>query len=892
MKIKQKLVVAMLLVGIIPMIITGFQAYRSAVNTIEHQLQSELSAIRDLKKGTITDYFASIDGQIRAIADNNMVMRATIDFSRAYRDFGEEHSPEGTVDDIEPNVRDFWHNQFAPKYLDITKKPFDLDKYQLLSEPALFLQDAFIASNDAPMGEKNRMSYLGGESEYSQFHERYHPWFNNYLTEFGYYDIFLVNKKGEVVYSVFKELDFATSLETGPWKDSLLAESYRMAMALKNGEIARTDIRPYQASYDAPSAFLSTPIYRDKRRRVGTLIFQVPLEKFANVMADRSGLGKTGESYLVGGDQTFRTDTIQHPDTHSVAASYQDATTSNANTDSVNAALRGETGIHFSHNYLGTEVLSAYTPMQFGLFRWAMVAEITKDELYQPVYTLVSNILIGMLVIGFFVALLAWWLGKSISSPIENLSTVINRVSSNFRFNDKASVTTRDEIADAAHAFNTLLDKTNQALEGVNHAMEQIADGHFDARIQTHLQGDLSTLKSSVNASAESVQITMDALCEVMNAISHGDFSMRMNDQVKGEFKAQVDNAMSSMDMALTEISDVILHLSKGDFTRRITVELEGDMAKLKDNINHSLNLLSDAMNEINVVICAQSQADLSRTIDGTYDGQLEILKQAINDSSQHLNQVLHGVMQTAERVSEASSEVADGSMDLNDRTQNQAAALEQTAASMEQLTATIQQNAHNAHTANGLSQEAEQEVKNGLQLMQASVNAINEIQTSSSKIEEITGLIDSIAFQTNLLALNAAVEAARAGEHGRGFAVVANEVRNLASKSADAANEIKALIENSVQTIADGTDKINHTGSALESISHSIVKVTEVIADISNASTEQQRGIEQVNSAISQIDDTTQQNAALVEQTSAAADALSHESHALKSSVSKFTLR
>jgi methyl-accepting chemotaxis protein len=239
--------------------------------------------------------------------------------------------------------------------------------------------------------------------------------------------------------------------------------------------------------------------------------------------------------------------------------------------------------------------------------------------------------------------------------------------------------------------------------------------------------------------------------------------------------------------------------------------------------------------------------------------------------------------IQTASsEVQTSAQEIANGNASLSQRVSQQAASLEETAASMEEMTTTVKQNAESARHANDIAIVAREHAEQGGKAVTAAVTAMQTISDSSKKIADIIGVIDEIAFQTNLLALNAAVEAARAGDQGRGFAVVASEVRSLAGRSAAAAKEIKALIEDSVHKVADGSELVARSGATLTDIINSVKKVTHIVAEIAGASAEQQTGIEQVGRVIIQMDESTQQNAALVEEVAAASKAIVDQVRAL----------
>jgi methyl-accepting chemotaxis protein len=335
---------------------------------------------------------------------------------------------------------------------------------------------------------------------------------------------------------------------------------------------------------------------------------------------------------------------------------------------------------------------------------------------------------------------------------------------------------------------------------------------------------------------------------------------------------------------AQRQVEKLIGNAVAGKLDERIdAMRYEGFMKKLAEGVNQMMDTVVAPVQEATRVLSRLAEGDLTQNMTGDFQGEFAVLCEAVNTSVNNLLRMVGDIRQTAAAVSSGAAEISQGNNDLSQRTQEQAASLEETASSIEEMTSTVKQNADNARQANQLAAAAREQAEKGGEVVGRAVVAMGEINNSSKKIADIIGVIDSIAFQTNLLALNAAVEAARAGEQGRGFAVVAAEVRKLAQRSADAAKEIKTLINDSVEKVADGTRLVDESGKTLNEIVNAVKKVSDIIAEIAAASQEQAAGIEQVNKAIVQMDEVTQQNSALVEEMASASESLDEQARGMQ---------
>ncbi len=513
-----------------------------------------------------------------------------------------------------------------------------------------------------------------------------------------------------------------------------------------------------------------------------------------------------------------------------------------------------------------------------------------------PIQTAMNNAWLSLIgVLGGIFALtfaLVIAIGRMVIAPLQKVQQVTDEIIRSGDFKIRAQVKSMDEVGKTSTAINQLLANVSDALNESNRTIAAIAQGDFTQRINGNYVGDLDKLKVGINSSADNIAQVMKQFSRTMQAMRDGEFNINIKCEAKGDYLVMMNNAqaaMNEMNGIIAQVNEVMGYMSEGQFGHRVTLDARGELNVLKERINDSMEQLDNAIKDITRIVVAQSDGDLTQSITADYEGDLLTLKNAVNRSLEKLAEIVSQAVQAADIVNNAAEEVSRGAMDLSQRVQEQAAALEQTSATMDEMNSAVQNNTDNAQQAAGLATKVQKEASQGEQVMQETIGAMSAIQESSHKISDIVSLIDGIAFQTNLLALNAAVEAARAGDHGRGFAVVAGEVRALAQKSAEAAKDIKNLIDESVKRIDDGTQLATQSGEVLVGITRSIGEVTEMINQIARASAEQAEGVSQVHTAISDIDGATQQNAALVEQTSAAAESMSEQATELSSNMAFF---
>ena len=330
----------------------------------------------------------------------------------------------------------------------------------------------------------------------------------------------------------------------------------------------------------------------------------------------------------------------------------------------------------------------------------------------------------------------------------------------------------------------------------------------------------------------------------------------------------------------------------EGDFAGRIDDRFgDAEIDRISDNLNGMLGTIEDALTEAERVLGALAVADLRDRMLGSYSGAFAKLKTSTNSVAEKLEDIVAGLRDTSGALKVATSEILAGANDLSERSTKQASTIEETASAMEQMASTVALNAERARDASNSSERMTTIVEAGSKVMSDATDAMDRISTSSSKISNIIGLIDDIAFQTNLLALNASVEAARAGEAGKGFAVVAVEVRRLAQSAAQASADVKELIEQSANEVRNGTRLVTDVAGRLKEITETVRTSAVLIDSIATDSKAQAEGIGEVNIAVRQMDEMTQHNAALVEQMNAAIEQTEGQATRLDDIVDTFTL-
>ena len=607
MKIATKIVFALTLLCSIAIISTGtFVGWRIS-NLSEQSLYqratSQLTSIRENKRREIENYFQLIRGQLLTTAHSISVRDAMI----AFKDTFERYPVDSVSASDLSTLSNYYTSSFGKNYRTVNggNSANELQKLNMLSPRAKSLQARYIGVNPNPLGEKHKMMVDSLGTEYDQVHSKYHPSIKGFLEEFGYYDIFLVDTNGNVVYSVFKELDYATNLNSGPYAGSGIANAFKNALGKSATQYHLEDFAPYFPSYEAAASFISTPIKFDNQT-IGVLIFQMPVDKINSIMTfgknwRYTGLGNSGETYVVGPDSLLRSEPrflFEEPELYfedlkalgvsqGVMEQIQGKSSAigrqSVNTASVKAALRGQSGSEVIRDYRGIEVLSVYSPLDAAGLQWAIVTEIDKAEAFADLDALVQTKIVTLLtsiIVGVIAAVcVSYFLGNSIAKPIRVASEKIQRISRENDLTERLTVEGKDEMTDLSVSLNSLFShlqdiirKFAEATENLNHNTHSMSGNMNSARDAVQDQNrrteSVATAVNQMSASiSEVAQFASRAAEFVKNANDKGSEGVgvgrdlgneisRLNEEMKTAVEAigRLHNESNS----IAEVLDVI----------------------------------------------------------------------------------------------------------------------------------------------------------------------------------------------------------------------------------------------------------------------------------------------------------------------------------------------
>ncbi|MBF0189461.1 MAG: methyl-accepting chemotaxis protein, partial [Magnetococcales bacterium] len=731
-------------------------------------------------------YLATINHQIATFSENRMVVEAMQGFSGAFRSYRQQAgvTPE-RLTRMRSELRTYYSNDFSTEYRAQNggRSPEITPIFNSMDDDAIALQHAFIKANPNPLGSKHLLDSPGDESDYTRLHADVHPIVRNYLERFGYYDIFLADlESGDIVYSVFKELDYATSLKDGAIAGTNFAEAFRRAAAAdKNDAVIVVDFAQYWPSYMAPAGFVASPIF-DGERKVGVALFQFPIDRLNTIMSERSGLGKTGETYLIGNDLKMRSDSYLDPKNHSVAASFRNPDSGKVETDAARRAIGGRKGAEVIIDYNGNPVLSAYTPLELHGLTWALLAEIDMAEAFNPIksngeafYSLYKE------KYGYYDLFLIDPSGHIFYSVEEEPDYQTNIVSGKYRDSNLGTlireVITRKQFGivdfapyapsnDAPAAFiaqpvlndggeievivalqlpTDFINTIMQQREGMGDSGETyLVGGDNRMRSNSYLDKDGRSVEASFAGSVEKNGVDSDATRAALSGKTGEEIIIDYNGNPVLSAYAPLDAAGLTWAL-IAEIDEEEVERPLAAFSTTLlviflvlVVVIAVVALLIAGNITGPLIRCKSLFVEL-------AKGNLSVQCSLNRKDEVGALFSSLSDMTATLRTMVNSVHDTATKVTGQSQALSEFSAKLTSGVNAQAASVEQTSAAMEQMIGNIHHNSENAQQTSGLSKEAAADAASGGKAVSQSVEAMQQIAEKISIIEEI-------ARQTNLL--------------------------------------------------------------------------------------------------------------------------------------------
>ncbi len=755
LKLGTRLLLAFLLVGIIPFSVIGIVSLTKATTALKNQAFNQLEAVREIKKNQVQQYFKTIENQIATFSENRM----TIDALFRLKDNLEELLFENNLDEdslpkLKEALKAYYNSDIKPGYEKLNKGkvlPVD-DIINKLSDEGVALQYYYIKDNEQPVGKKQMLDMANDLSEYTRTHRDYQASFRKYQEYFGFQDIFLVEaEKGNIVYSVKKKSDFGTSLINGPWAETALGKVFKKAKASgQRGAIILEDYARYTPSNEAPASFIASPVF-DGEEMVGVAIFQMPLDRLNAIMNKRDGMGKTGETYIVGPDKLMRSDSFIDPANRSVVASFANPEKGKVTTPVVDKALKGQIGKQTLTSYGGNKVLCAFAPLKIMNLQWALMAEIADKEAFGSITALFVVITVVAIMGVVSIVAVALLVSRSITRPVKQVVDGLNELAQG-----EGDLTMRlkakreDEIGMLALKFNEFMEHLQEMIKDVTTGIETLSSSSRELKDisleMTSASEQTSDKSNMVAAAAEEMSANMNSVSVAMEQSSTNTEVVAKSAQ---EMTITINEISQNTGKAHEIAADAVTQI--GAATKQV-LEL-GTAAKEIDKITETITDISEQTNllALNATIEAARAGEAGKGFQVVANEIKELARQtatATSDIQQQINDVQDSTSTTASAIEQISGVIAG----VNEIVEVISAAVEEQSATTNEIVNNITQTSHGITEINeNVSQSST--AASGISQDISDVNtSTSEMTTSSSQVKLSAEDLADLANQLNTL--------------------------------------------------------------------------------------------------------------------------------------------
>ena len=547
-EMKWMLIISMLTAGLVPLIFTGFYALNEAEDALRIKGYDQLRSLGAVKKSEIESYFHQIESQVITLSEDKMIIKMMTEAKDGFHNLNQDLgiTPD-TLKDYKNDVRSFLDNEFGSKYTKDTGEQISTGYLLAASDAGIIAQYNYISNNKHPNGSKSLLDDTKDGSRYARIHTENHPIIRNYLEKFGYYDIFLIdNKTGDVVYSVFKEIDYATNIHTGAHKDSGLARVAKAAASarLKN-KVFIDDFAQYLPSYGAAASFIASPIF-DGNDLVGVLVFQMPVDEINKRLLVKEGLGESGEVYLVGSDNLMRSQSRFSEENTILAQKIESAT--------ANAAIAGGAGVEITPDYRGVNVLSAFSPVSIQGLDWVILAEIDEEEAFRAVDSLRTAILITMVIAVAFILLIAILFVRSVMKQLGADPVEVRVLAEKIAEGDLTLVLGSENAKKRVGVYAAMIAMQHKLIEVVQQIQGNSSQISSAAGQVSDTANSLSEAASEQAASVEQISASVE---EMGASISQNSDNSQTTDSIASESAGAAREGGSAVKETVKAMSDI-----------------------------------------------------------------------------------------------------------------------------------------------------------------------------------------------------------------------------------------------------------------------------------------------------------------------------------------------